>query len=302
MKGRKQKISQDNYLQKNRAEPEDYVGVQTSMWITVDMDLEKFFDTVNQSKLVEVLSRTIKDGRVISLIHRYLQAGVVVSNKFEQTTVGVPQGGPLSPLLSNIMLNELDKELENRGHRFVRYADDILILCKSKRSATRTMENLVPYIEKKLFLEVNREKSTVAYITGVKFLGYSFYKTKGEGRLRIHPKSVAKMRSRLRELTSRSNGWGYDRRKEALKQFITGWVNYFKHADMRVMLMKTDEWYRRRLRMVFWKQWKRVSTRQANLVKLGMTKAKAGSLRIQGKVVGTLPIAGSYQRLLLMSG
>jgi group II intron reverse transcriptase/maturase len=239
------------------------------------MDLEKFFDTVNQSKLIEVLSRTIKDGRVTSLIHRYLQAGVVVANKFEQTTVGVPQGGPLSPLLSNIMLNELDKELERRGHHFVRYADDLLILCKSKRSAARTMENLVPYIEEKLFLKVNREKSTVAYITKVKFLGYSFYKLKGEGRLRIHPKSVVKMRSRIRELTSRSNGWGYLRRKEALSRFIRGWVNYFRMADMKSMLMEADEWYRRRLRMVFWKQWKRIGTKQANLMKLGINRQKA---------------------------
>jgi group II intron reverse transcriptase/maturase len=241
----------------------------------VDMDLEKFFDTVNQSKLIEVLSRTIKDGRVISLIHRYLQAGVIVANKFEQTAVGVPQGGPLSPLLSNIMLNELDKELESRGHRFVRYADDLIILCKSKRSAARTMENLVPYIEKKLFLKVNREKSTVAYITKVKFLGYSFYQTKGEGRLRIHMKSIAKMRSKIKERTSRSNGWGNARRKEVLKQYITGWVNYFKLADMKSLLMATDEWYRRRLRMVLWKQWKRTSTKQANLVKLGIAKSKA---------------------------
>src|SRR5437868_8871300 len=144
----------------------------------VDMDLEKFFDTVNQSKLIEVLSRTIKDGRVISLIHRYLKAGVIVANKFEQTAVGVPQGGPLSPLLSNIMLNELDKELEKRGHRFVRYADDLQILCKSKRSAERAMESLVQYIENKLLLKVNRDKSAVADIKKAKFLGYSFYKMK----------------------------------------------------------------------------------------------------------------------------
>lgn len=241
----------------------------------VDMDLEKFFDTVNQSKLVEVLSRTIKDGRVISLIHRYLQAGVVVAHKFESSSTGVPQGGPLSPLLSNIMLNELDRELETRGRRLVRYADDMIILCKSQRSAERTMENLVRFIEKKLLLKVNREKSTVAYITKVKFLGYSFYKMKGEGRLRIHEKSVAKMRSKIKELTSRSNGWGYEKRKEALKQFITGWVNYFKLADMKSLLLETDEWYRRRLRMVFWKQWKRIRTKAANLMKLGVNKHKA---------------------------
>lgn len=241
----------------------------------VDMDLEKFFDTVNQSKLIEVLSRTIKDGRVISLIHKYLQAGVVVANKFEQTTVGVPQGGPLSPLLSNIMLNELDKELARRGHRFVRYADDMLILCKSERSAKRSMTNLLGYIENRLFLKVNREKSTVAYITKVKFLGYSFYKTKGAWRLRLHTKSAAKMKSKIKELTSRSNGWGNARRKETLRQYITGWVNYFRLADMKKLLLQTDEWYRRRLRMVLWKQWKRISTRFVNLMKLGINKQKA---------------------------
>jgi group II intron reverse transcriptase/maturase len=241
----------------------------------VDLDLEKFFDTVNQSKLVEVLSGTIKDGRVISLIHKYLQAGVITANKFETTVTGVPQGGPLSPLLSNIMLNELDRELESRGHRFVRYADDLLILCKSKRGASRTMGSIIRYIEQRLYLKVNLEKSTVASITGVKFLGYSFYQTKGECRLRIHPKSVGKMHSRIRELTSRSNGWGNARRKEALKQFIVGWVNYFRLADMRKLMLKTDEWYRRRIRMVVWKQWKQIKTRMANLVRLGVNKAKA---------------------------
>lgn len=241
----------------------------------IDMDLEKFFDTVNQSKLVEVLSRTIKDGRVISLIHKYLRAGVVVQNKFEETEVGVPQGGPLSPLLSNIMLNELDKELERRGHRFVRYADDCVIFCKSKRSAERTLANIVPFIEQKLFLKVNREKTVVEHIRGIKFLGYSFYRYGGKGRLRVHPKSLAKMKETLRVLTSRSNGWGNDKRKEKLKQFITGWVNYFKLADMMKYLLALDKWIRRRLRMVIWKQWKRVKTRLRNLIKLGIPKAKA---------------------------
>lgn len=241
----------------------------------VDMDLEKFFDTVNQSKLIEVLSRTIKDGRVISLIHKYLHAGVVVRNKFETTEVGVPQGGPLSPLLSNIMLNELDKELENRGHRFVRYADDMVILCRSKRSAERTLTNIIPYIEEKLFLKVNREKTVVAYISRIKFLGYSFYEKEKEGRLRIHPKSASKMKERIKMFTSRSNGWGDARRKETLKQYITGWVNYFKLADMKQLLLQVDEWYRRRLRMVIWKQWKQIRTRLRNLIKLGISKYKA---------------------------
>ncbi len=241
----------------------------------VDMDLEKFFDTVNQSKLIEVLSRTVKDGRVVSLIHKYLNAGVVVGNKFEETSMGVPQGGPLSPMLSNVMLNELDKELEKRGHPFVRYADDMVIFCKSKRCAERTLANIVPYIENKLFLKVNREKTATANISKIKFLGYAFYAYKGKGRLRVHPKSIAKMKERIKALTSRSNGWGYARRKEALRQYITGWVNYFKLADMKSLLLRVDEWYRRRLRMIIWKQWKRIRTRGRNLMKLGIVKYKA---------------------------
>jgi len=200
---------------------------------------------------------------------------VIIRHKFEETEMGVPQGGPLSPLMSNIMLNELDKELEKRGHRFVRYADDLVILCKSKRSAERTLANIVPYIEKKLFLSVNREKTATAYISRIKFLGYSFYASKGVGRLRVHAKSIAKMKERIKTLTSRSNGWGYARRKEALRQFITGWVNYFKLADMHKLLLGVDEWYRRRLRMVIWKQWKRVRTRWRNLIILGINKYKA---------------------------
>jgi group II intron reverse transcriptase/maturase len=241
----------------------------------VDIDLERFFDTVNHSKLIEVLSRTIKDGRVVSLIHKYLNAGVMQEDHYEETNEGVPQGGPLSPLLSNILLNELDREFERRGHRFVRYADDMVILCKSRRSAERTMENIVPFIEKKLFLKVNLDKSKVATVKDIKFLGYSFYLLDGKGRLRIHPKSVIKMKTRIKLLTSRSNGWGNQRRKEALSQFIKGWVQYFRLADMRRLLEKTDEWYRRRLRMVIWKQWKRIKTKLANLIKLGINKYKA---------------------------
>lgn len=241
----------------------------------VDLDLEKFFDKVNHSKLIEILSRTVKDGRVVSLIHKYLNSGVQMGANFELSELGVPQGGPLSPLLSNVMLNELDKELERRGHKFVRYADDMVILCRSKRSAERVMSTLVPFIENKLLLKVNREKSQVAAMRKVKFLGYSFYKSKGEGRLRIHPKSVSKMKAKIKELTSRSNGWGNARRKETLRQYITGWVNYFKLADMNSLLQRVDEWYRRRLRMVIWKQWKRIKTKLVNLVRLGVKKSKA---------------------------
>ena len=241
----------------------------------VDLDLEKFFDTVQHSKLIEVLSRTIHDGRVISLIHKYLNAGIQVGSQLQTNEVGVPQGGPISPILSNIMLNEMDKELESRGHKFVRYADDLMILCRSKRSAERTMNSTTRFIEEKLFLKVNRDKSQTAHIRNVKFLGYSFYVTKEGGRLRIHQKSVDKMKAKIKELTSRSNGWGNARRKETLRQYITGWVNYFKLANMKNLLLGIDKWYRRRIRMVIWKQWKRVRTKMRNLVKLGVKKSKA---------------------------
>ena len=242
---------------------------------TVDMDLEKYFDTVCHSKLIEVLSRTIKDGRVISLIHRYMNSGVMQKGKFVETKIGVPQGGPLSPLLSNIMLNELDKELERRGHKYVRYADDCMILCKSKRAAWRTLAHIIPFIEGKLYLKVNKEKTVVAHVKDVKFLGYGFYIFKGKGLLRVHPKSIAKMKEKVKLLTCRSNGWGNERRRLALRQYITGWVNYFKLANMKSLLIETDKWYRRRLRMVIWKQWKRIKTRFQNLMKLGISRFKA---------------------------
>lgn len=235
----------------------------------VDMDLEKFFDTVNQSKMVEILSRTIKDGRVISLIHRYLRAGAMNRGKFEETELGLVQGGNISPLCSNIMLNDLDHELERRDIKFVRYADDMILFAKTKRAAQRMMEHILPYIEGKLRLKVNREKTTVAYIGKIKFLGYGFYPSKDGIKLRVHPKSIDKMKARVKELTARSNGLGYEHLKLKLKQFITGWVNYFKLADMKNLLKGTDEWLRRRLRMYFWKRWKRIRTRYTMLNKLG---------------------------------
>lgn len=241
----------------------------------VDMDLEKYFDTVNQSKLIEILSRTIKDGRVISLIHKYLRAGVIERHSFKETEIGVPQGGPLSPLLSNIMLNELDKELERRGHKFVRYADDMMIFCRSMKSGIRTLANIIPYIENKLFLKVNTEKTEVASIRGVKFLGFSFYKKKDEIKIRIHPKSVDKMRNKIKEYTSRNNGWSNEYRKCKLKRYIQGWVNYFKIADIKTLLKRTDEWMRRRIRMIYWKQWKKIRTKYKMLKHFGINEDKA---------------------------
>ena len=241
----------------------------------VDMDLEKYFDTVNQSKLVEVLSRTIKDGQVISLIHKFLRAGVVARHKFEETEVGVPQGGPLSPLLSNIMLNELDQELERRGHRFVRYADDIVIFCKSRKSAKRTLENILPYIERKLFLKANRTKTVVDYVGKVKFLGFTFYRYKGITRIRIHPKAAVKMKAKVKELTARSKGRGNEQRAKDLRRYIIGWTNYFKIADMKNLLKGTDEWMRRRIRMTYWKQWKKIKTKFRELKHFGIDEGKA---------------------------
>ena len=189
---------------------------------------------------------------------------------FEKTEVGMPQGGPLSPLLSNIMLNELDKELEHRGHKFVRYADDCMIFCKSKKSATRTLENILLYIERKLFLKVNREKTKVAHVSKVKYLGYSFYRYRGKCKMRVHPKSIVKMKAKLKELTSRSNGWGNEYRALKLTQFIRGWVNYFAMADMKQLLKSTDEWLRRKIRAIYWKQWKKIKTKYRMIKKFGM--------------------------------
>ena len=194
---------------------------------------------------------------------------------FEKTEVGMPQGGPLSPLLSNIMLNELDKELTRRGHRFVRYADDCMVFCKSRKSAERTLTNIVPYIEGRLFLKVNRNKTSVAHISKVKYLGYSFYRYKGKCRLRVHPKSVTKMKNKIRELTDRSNGWGNEYRALKLIQFIRGWVNYFGMADMKRLLQDNDEWLRHRIRAIYWKQWKKVKTKFKELKKLNVEEEKA---------------------------
>lgn len=231
--------------------------------------MKKFFDVVNQSKMIEILSRTIKDGRVISLIHKYLKAGAIVAERFEETSIGLAQGGNLSPLCSNIMLNELDKELERRGIRFVRYADDMLLFARCKRSAQRIMNNILPFIEDRLKLRVNKEKTKVAYVGHIKFLGYGFYPSKQGVKLRVHTKSIHKMKVRIKEITSRRKGFSYDALKIELKQYVVGWVNYFKLADMKRLLIDTDKWLRRRLRMFIWKRWKKIKTRYQMLKRLG---------------------------------
>ena len=241
----------------------------------VGIDLERFFDTVNHAKLIEILQRTIKDDAVISLIHRYLNAGVMIGTKVEPTREGTPQGGPLSPLLANVLLNELDKELERRGHPFVRYADDGLIFCKSRRAAERVRDSITVFIEGKLKLKVNREKTKCAYIGRLKYLGYGFYVSNGKCRLRLHEKSEAKLRRKLKQLTSRSNGMGYEQRKTALRNYLRGWVEYFNLADMGSKVAVIDQWLRRRLRMCIWKSWKKPRTRVKNLIRCGIVRWQA---------------------------
>ena len=244
----------------------------------VDMDLEKFFDSVGHSKLIEVLARTIKDGRVISLIHKYLNAGAMNNGLFEKTEVGMPQGGPLSPLLSNVMLGELDAELERRGLRFVRYADDCMILCKSRKSAQRAMDNITRFIEHKLFLKVNRSKTVVAHIRDVKFLGYGFRIYRKECRLRVHPKSAAKFKKRIREITDRNCSISNLKREKQYRDFVTGWIEYFKLADMKKLLMTIEPWARHRIRAVYWSQWKKVKTRYRMLRALKLDEWKVHAL------------------------
>ena len=241
------------------------------------IDLERFFDTVNQSRLLQILSETIKDGQVISLIHKFLRAGVMEGGVVVKTQEGTPQGGPLSPLLANVMLNELDRELEARGHAFVRYADDILILKKTEKAARRALESMSRFIERRLYLKVNREKSYVAYITDtqVKYLGYGFYRNKGELRFRAHQKSLAKLKDKVRAILARSNGWSFDLRRYRLKVLVRGWTNYFKLADMKEALTKIDTWLRRKIRCVYWKCWKRIRTKFRALVKLGISRGRA---------------------------
>ena len=172
------------------------------------------------------------------------------------------------------MLNELDKELTKRGHRFVRYADDVIIFCKSKKSAERILKNITPFIKEKLFLKVNRDKTGIAHISKIKFLGYGFYRYKGKCRLRVHPRSREKMKNRLRELTHRNNGWSNEYRQVRLKQFIVGWINYFSLADMKNLLTSIDEWLRRRIRAIYWKQWKRAKTRYKMIRKYNLPEWK----------------------------
>lgn len=240
-------------------------------WI-VDIDLQAFFDNVNQDKLIGIIRRTIKDGRIVSLIRKYLVSGVMINGVVQPTKIGTPQGGNLSPLLSNVMLNELDKELEKRGLRFVRYADDCLIMVRSEKAANHVMQTVTNYIEKKLGLKVNVEKSKVARPNDIKYLGFGFYNKKGTWRPKPHLKSVQKFGKKLKDITSRSNAMSISDKITKLNQVIRGWINYFKIADMKTIMTRISEHLRHRLRMCIWKYWKKPKTKYKALRKLGISE------------------------------
>lgn len=243
-------------------------------WV-VDIDLQSFFDEVNQDRLMNIISRTIKDGDVISLIRRFLQSGVMENGVLVKTTKGTPQGGNLSPLLSNIMLNELDKEMELRGLNFTRYADDTLIYVKSEKAANRVMESITKFIEKKLGLIVNTSKSKVARPKDIKYLGFGFYGYSGKFKPKPHIKSVQKLKTKLKIILKRKYSSSLTTRLKKLKQLIYGWVNYFRIANMKTIMKHIDGNIRRKLRAIIWKQWKKIRRRYTNLRKLGISHRDA---------------------------
>jgi RNA-directed DNA polymerase len=243
-------------------------------WI-IELDLEKFFDKVNHQKLMHLLSQKVKDRSTLLLINSYLKTGIMEGGLVSQRTEGTPQGSPLSPLLSNIVLHELDMELNKRGHRFVRYADDCSIYVKSKKSAERVKESIIKFLEGELLLKVNREKTRVSRAHESYLLGFSFYQMKGRYEIRISPKSVNRVKTKCKEITRSSDPKSESLKLTKLNELIRGWVNYFKIANAKSTMAKLDELVRSRLRISTWRRWKRIRTRITNLLKLGVAKSKA---------------------------
>lgn len=260
----------------------------------VEIDLSKYFDTLNHELLLNLLRRQIHDERVTLLIKKYLKSGVMEGGTFTRTEEGSPQGGPLSPLLSNVYLNEFDQEMERRGVKVIRYADDIVVLAKSKRAAGRLLESCRRYLEGKLKLKMNAQKSKVVSVLAIKhfkFLGFCLGKNKKGVYIRAHRESLAKAKRKLRQLTRRNQGRNVRMVMENVKSFIRGWLGYYYVADIKRTLMSWNEWLRRRLRMYIWKQWKKPRTRIMNLKKLGIPEWQAyqwGNTRL-----GYWRIAGS---------
>ncbi|WP_352407206.1 group II intron reverse transcriptase/maturase [Acetoanaerobium noterae] len=260
----------------------------------VEIDLSKYFDTLNHELLLNLLRRQIHDERVTLLIKKYLKSGVMEGGTFTRTEEGSPQGGPLSPLLSNVYLNEFDQEMERRGVKVIRYADDIVVLAKSKRAAGRLLESCRRYLEGKLKLKMNAQKSKVVSVLAIKhfkFLGFCLGKNKKGVYIRAHRESLAKAKRKLRQLTRRNQGRNVRMVMENVKSFIRGWLGYYYVADIKRTLMSWNKWLRRRLRMYIWKQWKKPRTRIMNLKKLGIPEWQAyqwGNTRL-----GYWRIAGS---------
>ena len=232
----------------------------------VDVDLSKFFDRVNHDLLMTHLSYKLKDKELLKLIAKYLRAGIMSGKHFVESREGVPQGGPLSPLLANIMLDPLDKELEKRGHKFARYADDFTILVKSKHAGERILNSISNYLERRLKLIVNSDKSRVVKTSESKFLGFTFR----SGRIQIHPKTLHRFKEQVRRLTNRN--WGVSMRYQLFKtsQYLRGWINYFGIANCYQLCMDLDHWIRRRVRMAYWRQWRKPRTKVRNLMRLGV--------------------------------
>jgi RNA-directed DNA polymerase len=269
-------------------------------WV-VDLDLEKFFDRVNHDKLMAKLAQRIRDKRLLKLIRAFLRAGVMEGGLVSPVDEGTPQGGPLSPLLSNIVLDELDRELERRGHRFVRYADDSNIYVRSQRAGERVMKSVSAFITKKLKLKVNEQKSAVSQPSKRKFLGFSFTWHR-EPKRRIAPKAIARFKQRVRELTRRTRGVRVETMVAQLSRYLTGWRGYFRFCQTPTVLRKLEEWTRRRLRSVIWKQWKQARVRFAELTKRGVGKDLAaqtagsahGPWRLSNSPALTIALPNAY--------
>ncbi len=257
-----------------------YIG-EGRRWV-VDMDLEKFFDQVNHDILMSRITRKIKDKRVLRLIRKYLQAGMMGDGPVQQRIEGTPQGGPLSPLLSNILLDELDKELEKRGHAFCRYADDCNIYVRSKRAGERVLSSITQWVEKRLKLKVNAEKSAVDRPWKRKFLGYSFT-WHMEAKLKVAPESVKRLKGKLRDAFRRGRGRNLERFIESLKPQLKGWVSYFCLAEVKGIFEELDGWIRRKLRCILWRQWKSVYTRVKKLMKRGLEEVHAWKCALNGR-------------------
>ncbi len=251
-------------------------------WV-VDMDLEKFFDRVNHDVLMSRVARKVRDKRVLSLIRRYLQVGMLDNGLMKQRTEGTPQGGPLSPLLSNILLDDLDKELERRGHAFCRYADDCNIYVRTRRSGERVMASITRFLEKRLKLKVNQVKSAVDRPWKRKFLGYSvtFHR---RPRIKAAPESIKRLKAKLKVLFRMGRGRNLGRFiQEDLTPVLRGWINYFRLAEVKGVFQLLDQWIRRRLRCILWRQWKRVYTRARKLMRLGLQEERAWRSATNGR-------------------